>query len=111
MLRLGDIMEIGQHQIRHISKTKTKFGSFNYLAYLCKENQYNMEGNRTIRVKRTREEILAWLSAARQRKKIWEEKVEAKWAEEQQLRKEAAESHYYEIALSSPYESTINCKS
>lgn len=41
-----------------------------------------MESNGTIRVKRTREEILAWLAAARQRKKDWEAKVEAKWAED-----------------------------
>ena len=40
-----------------------------------------MEFNRTIRVKRTREEIIIWLAAARQRKKDWEKKVEAKWAE------------------------------
>ena len=50
-------------------------------------------------MKRTREEILAWLEAARQRKKAWEEKVEAKWAEEEQLRKEAAQSHYYDLIL------------
>ena len=56
-----------------------------------------MESNGTIRVKRTREEILAWLAAARQRKKDWEAKVEAKWAEEERLRQEAAESHYYDI--------------
>ena len=56
-----------------------------------------MEANGVVRVKRTREEILAWLDAARQRKKAWEKKVEAKWAEEEQLKKEAAESHYYDI--------------
>jgi hypothetical protein len=48
---------------------------------------------------RTREEIIAWLDAARQRKKAWEAKVEAKWAEEQQLLKEVSESHYYEMEL------------
>lgn len=56
-----------------------------------------MERNETIRVKRTREEVLAWLDAARQRKKEWEKKVEAKWIEEERLKKEAAESHYYDI--------------
>lgn len=56
-----------------------------------------MKTNEIKRVKRTREEILAWLDAARQRKKAWEERVEAKWAEEDQLRKEAAASHYYDI--------------
>ena len=52
-----------------------------------------MEGNGKVRVKRTREEVLAWLAAARQRKKAWERKVEAKWAEEERIRNEAAESH------------------
>ena len=56
-----------------------------------------MEGNGKVRVKRTREEVLAWLAAARQRKKAWERKVEAKWAEEERIRNEAAESHYYDI--------------
>lgn len=56
-----------------------------------------MERNETVRVKRTREEVLAWLDAARQRKKEWEKKVEAKWIEEERLKKEAAESHYYDI--------------
>ncbi len=52
-----------------------------------------------MRKERTREEIIAWLDAARQRKKAWEAKVEAKWAEEQQLLKEVSESHYYEMEL------------
>ena len=51
-----------------------------------------MKTDGTMKVKRTREEILAWLDAARQRKEAWEKKVEAKWAEEERLKREAAES-------------------
>ena len=56
-----------------------------------------METKGQVRVKRTREEILAWLEAARQRKKAWEEKIETAWAAEDRLRKEAEEKHYYDI--------------
>ena len=56
-----------------------------------------MKTDGTMKVKRTREEILAWLDAARQRKEAWEKKVEAKWAEEERLKREAAESHYYDV--------------
>ncbi len=51
----------------------------------------------TTKVKRTREEIIAWLDAARQRKLDWEKQIEAKWAEEEAQRKVAIESHYYDI--------------
>ena len=57
-----------------------------------------MKTDGTMKVmRRTREEILAWLDAARQRKEAWEKKVEAKWAEEERLKREAAESHYYDV--------------
>ena len=46
---------------------------------------------------RTREEIVAWFNAARQRKERWAEKMRARWAEEDRLRKQASESHYYDI--------------
>ena len=49
------------------------------------------------RKKRTREEILAWLDAARQRKAAWQEKVRAEFAKRDRLRKEAAESGYYDL--------------
>ena len=49
------------------------------------------------RKKRTREEILAWLDAARQRKAAWQEKVRTEYAERDRLRKEATESGYYHI--------------
>ncbi|MBR0273114.1 MAG: hypothetical protein IJQ59_03355 [Bacteroidaceae bacterium] len=49
------------------------------------------------RKSRTREEILAWLEAARQRKAAWEKAVKAEFAEREQRRKEAIESGYYEL--------------
>ena len=55
-----------------------------------------MEATATRR-KRTREEVLAWLDAARQRKAAWQEKVRAEFAERDRLRKEAAESGYYDL--------------
>ena len=56
-----------------------------------------MTGTKVIR---TREEVLAWLDAARQRKLEWEKSIEAKWAEESALNKAAKESHYYDIEWS-----------
>lgn len=58
-----------------------------------------METTETIQKKRTREEILAWLDRARQRKMAWEKKMQKKLEEEALLRKQAEESHYYDIAL------------
>ena len=55
-----------------------------------------MEATATRR-KRTREEILAWLDAARQRKAAWQKKVRAEFAKRDRLRKEAAESGYYDL--------------
>ena len=43
------------------------------------------------------EKIVAMIRAAKQRKAAWEEKVKAQWAEEDRIRKAAAESRYYEI--------------
>lgn len=43
------------------------------------------------------EKIVEMIRAAKQRKAAWEEKVRAQWAEEDRIRKAAAESHYYEI--------------
>ncbi|SEF74711.1 hypothetical protein SAMN05216354_1487 [Xylanibacter ruminicola] len=56
-----------------------------------------METTGTIHNKRTREEILAWLDRARQRKIAWEKKIHERWAEEERLRKVAEDSHYYDI--------------
>lgn len=58
-----------------------------------------MATSETIQKKRTREEILAWLDRARQRKMAWEKKMQKKLDEEALLRKQAEESHYYDIAL------------
>ncbi|MBR6032026.1 MAG: 30S ribosomal protein S7 [Bacteroidaceae bacterium] len=38
------------------------------------------------RRRRTREEILAWLDAARQRQAAWEKRMQAEFAEEKRLR-------------------------
>lgn len=46
---------------------------------------------------RTREEVLSWLKAARQRKTDWEHRMKEKWQEEDRLRREVAASHYYDI--------------
>lgn len=58
-----------------------------------------METTGTIQRQRTREEILAWLDRARQRKLAWERRMQKKLEEEALLRKQAEESHYYDIAL------------
>ena len=46
---------------------------------------------------RTKEEILAWLDAARQRKAAWEKKIDAKFSERKKLKKGAEESGYYDL--------------
>ncbi len=46
---------------------------------------------------RTKEEILSWLNAARQRKEVWEKKVDAKFAERLRNKNAAAESGYYDL--------------
>ena len=58
-----------------------------------------MKTTGTIQRQRTREEILAWLDRARQRKMAWEKRMQKKLEEEALLRKQAEESHYYDIAL------------
>ena len=51
----------------------------------------------TTKPMRTREEILAWLQEARERKEAFQRKVEAEWQARQQSKKNAAESGYYDI--------------
>ena len=63
------------------------------------ENAEIMETTGTIQRQRTREEIQAWLDRARQRKLAWERRMQKKLEEEALLRKQAEESHYYDIAL------------
>ena len=55
-----------------------------------------MEATTTCK-QRTREEILAWLQEARDRKKAFQRKVEAEWQERQQSKKAAAKSGYYNL--------------
>jgi predicted Fe-S protein YdhL (DUF1289 family) len=56
-----------------------------------------METTVTTKPMRTREEILAWLQEARERKQAFQRKVEAEWQARQQSKKAAAESGYYNI--------------
>ena len=56
-----------------------------------------MEAKSLDRPVRTKEEILSWLKAARQRKEAWEKKVDAKFAERLRNKKAAAESGYYDL--------------
>jgi predicted Fe-S protein YdhL (DUF1289 family) len=56
-----------------------------------------MEATVTAKPMRTREEILAWLQEARERKQAFQRKVEAEWQARQQSKKAAAESGYYNI--------------
>lgn len=46
---------------------------------------------------RTREEIMAWWLRAKERKAAWEERMQKKFEEEALIRKQAEESHYYDI--------------
>ena len=46
----------------------------------------------TTKPMRTREEILAWLQEARERKQAFQRKVESEWQARQQSKKAAAES-------------------
>ena len=48
---------------------------------------------------RTREEVMAWLQRARERKQAFQERANEIFAEEERLRQMATESHYYDIAV------------
>jgi len=56
-----------------------------------------MEAKTLDRPIRTKEEILSWLSAARQRKEAWEKKVDVKFAKRLQSKRAAAASGYYDL--------------
>lgn len=56
-----------------------------------------MDATMTPKPMRTREEILAWLQEARERKQAFQHKVEAEWKARQKSKKAAAESGYYNI--------------
>ena len=49
--------------------------------------------------KRTREEVLAWLNAARQRKEAWERETEKELRMMVEERQRAKASHYFDFAL------------
>ncbi len=48
---------------------------------------------------RTREEVIAWLQKARERKDAFQKRANEIFAEEDRLRQHAADSHYYDIAV------------
>ena len=43
------------------------------------------------------ERFVEMVRAAKQRKEAWAKKMQAQWEAEDQMRKEAAASHYYDI--------------
>jgi predicted Fe-S protein YdhL (DUF1289 family) len=55
-----------------------------------------MEAKTTIQ-QRSREEIMAWLQQARDRKKAFQRRVNEEWEARQRSKKAAAESGYYDI--------------
>ena len=48
---------------------------------------------------RTREEVMAWLQKARERKDAFQKRANEIFAEEERLRQQADDSHYYDIAI------------
>lgn len=46
---------------------------------------------------RTREEVLAWLQQARERKEAFQRKVNEQWQARQRSKRMAAESGYYDL--------------
>ena len=48
--------------------------------------------------RRTREEVMAWLQRARERKQAWEEQTEMELKAMIEESRRAKESHYFEIA-------------
>ena len=61
-----------------------------------RKNKMDMERKHTYKP-RTRSEISAWLERARQRKAVWEKKMQEIFASEEKQKKFAVESHYYDI--------------
>lgn len=51
----------------------------------------------TITKSRTREEILAWLQQARERKEAFQRRVNEEWEARQRSKKAAAETGYYDL--------------
>lgn len=46
----------------------------------------------------TKQQIIDVVKAAKERKRVWEERVQADMRRRQELRNQAHESHYYDIA-------------
>ncbi len=61
------------------------------------ENKKNMEA-RSYK-SRTREEVMAWLQRARERKDAFQKRANEIFAEEERLRQQAVDSHYYDIVV------------
>ena len=64
-----------------------------------KQSIDNMGTKKTTFPERTREEILAWLSAARERKAAWERETEMELKALAEETNRAKASHYYDFAL------------
>jgi len=56
-----------------------------------------MESTTAIAKSRTREEILAWLQQARERKDAFQRRVNEEWEARQRSKQAAAETGYYDI--------------
>ena len=68
--------------------------------YLCNRNVLTttiME-EKTTQKQRTREEILAWLQRARERKQAWEEQTQLELKVMAEEARRARESHYFDFA-------------
>ena len=68
-------------------------------SYLCTvelKTTKKMEAKTTFK-QRSREEIMAWLQQARDRKKAFQRRVNEEWEARQRSKKAAAESGYYDI--------------
>ena len=74
------------------------FGQSDYFFIFASKilNNEIMEATRSYK-RRTREEVMDWVQRARERKEKWEQKMQAKFAEEERLRKEAEEKHDYDL--------------
>ena len=58
-----------------------------------------MEATTTTIRMRTREEIIAWWQHARERKEAFQRETDEIFAREEMLRKQALESHYYDMPV------------
>ena len=75
------------------------FGATSENAYICTRKSYLKEKRMAASTykKRTREEIVAWLDRARQRKEAWERETELELKAMMAESRRAKESHYFEV--------------